>query len=301
MWPAVWFAMMRQLANWLNQRGLTASDAGDRRRALCLYRWAARADPSWSVPWYNLALDAKYHGEWAESMRWNQRAVALNRDDADAWWNLAIAATALHEWAEARRAWKACGVKIDGSEGEECRMPPVTACVRVDPNGAGEVLWGERIDPARIVIANVPLPQSGRRFRDVVLNDGASNGTRKYRDGEVPVFDELAVWRRSDHSTYSAILWFADEGAVESLVDLCSERELGIEDWSSIRYICAECSRGNPGPHECKNSPDNAGGRRFAFAATSEEELAAVLESWVAQVHDAGFADLQVELAAGSA
>lgn len=290
--------MIRPLANWLNERGLAASDAGDRARTRRFDQWAAKADPSWSTPWYNLALDAKYHGEWGDSLRWNQRAVALNQNDEAAWWNLAIFATALHDWTAARQAWIACGVEIDGNEVEECRMSPVTACVRVDPTGSGEVLWGERIDPARIVIANVPLPPCDRHFRDVILNDGVANGTRKCRDGEVPVFDELAVWRRSDYSTFSADLQCPDQSAVQALGDLCNERELGIDDWSSIRFICAECCRGNSGPHDCKNSPDQAARRPFAFAATSEAELAEVLGQWASVHSGVGFANLALELAA---
>ena len=35
-------------------------------------------------------------------------------------------------------------------------MPKVTACVRIDPSGMREVVWGTRLDPALIRIQNVP-------------------------------------------------------------------------------------------------------------------------------------------------
>src|SRR5260370_20218699 len=98
------------------------------------------------------------------------------------------------DWPEDSRAWKGCGMQFEASDGE-VRMPTVTACVRLDPAGLGEVVWGQRLDPARMVILNVPLPESGHRFHDIILNDGDSNGTRVDEHGrEVPVFDELSIW-----------------------------------------------------------------------------------------------------------
>jgi len=51
------------------------------------------------------------------------------------------------------------------------------------------------------VILNVPLPEFRHRFRDIVLNDGAENGTCVVGGVQVPVFDELGVWRASEYST----------------------------------------------------------------------------------------------------
>jgi hypothetical protein len=87
---------------------------------------------------------------------------------------LGIAATALHDWPEAA----------------------ATACVRLNPQSSGEVVWGERLDPARLVILNVPLPESRHRFRDIILNDGAENGTRAVGGIQVPVFAEFAGLKR---------------------------------------------------------------------------------------------------------
>lgn len=164
--------MRRLFAEWLNHRGNLAADSDRKGRAASLYHFAARVDPTWSSPLYNLGLLAKYEGRWKESRAFNQRAVILNPEDTDAWWNLGIAATALHDWPEARRAWAVHGVEIhDGNS--DIRMPPATACVRLNPKDDGEVVWGERLDPARIAITSVPLTESGHRFNDVVLNDGA--------------------------------------------------------------------------------------------------------------------------------
>ena len=105
---------------------------------------------------YNLGLEAKYEGNWAESLAQNQRADKLRPGDEATLWNLGIAATALREWDEARRAWKACGIEVNDGPGEVI-MPRMSGCVRLDPKGAAEVVWGTRIDPARTIIASVPL------------------------------------------------------------------------------------------------------------------------------------------------
>src|SRR5262249_52029710 len=152
--------------------------------------------------------------------------LELGGDDEASWWNLGIAATALHDWNEARRAWKGCGIKIENGSGEVL-MPKVTACVRLNPDSEGEVVWCSRLDPARAVILNVPLPESKHRFQDVVLNDGAQNGTRVRGEREIPVFDELEIWKPSSYSTFQAEMSVPNEDDENQLAELCEKRELG--------------------------------------------------------------------------
>lgn len=288
---------MRPISVWLNDIGMAAADGGARRKARLFYHLAARINPKWSAPCYNLGLDAKYAGEWVESRKWNQQAVLRNPKSESAWWNLGIAATALRDWAEARRAWKAYGIECPEGDGE-LHMDLPDACVRLEPNEAGEVVWGQRIDPARIVVLNVPFPESNHRFRDIVLNDGAPNGTRQ-RDGqEVSVFDELALFSPSEYSTFQVNLNVPDEKAEKALVDLCNDHHLGVEDWSTVRMLCAECSRGNPGPHECEARDAELGRVAFAFAAKDKKELAAVLEQWRSVSPGAGYGEIELLLAA---
>ena len=285
--------MRRMIAEWFNERGRSADDAGSADRARRFYRLASRVDPRWSSPWYNLGLQDKYAGRWQDSLRFNQRAVVLDSQNEAAWWNLGIVATALHDWAGARRAWRGFGIDIPDGDGE-IEMPVVTACVRLDPSDAGEVVWGDRIDPARIIVLNVPLPESGHRFHDIVLHDGAPNGNRT-RDGEeYPVFDALALWQPSDYTTFEVSLGVPSQGAEDRLVELCRERKVGIEDWSTVRMICAECSRGNPAPHECVQHI--AGPKPYAIAAQSEAAVREVLTEWVAEARDReyGAIDLRV-------
>jgi tetratricopeptide (TPR) repeat protein len=282
--------LRRAFAELLNERGRQTSDAGNNHRAIWYYDLASRLEPKWSVPWYNRGLIAKYNCQWAESLRCNQRAHELDTEDEAACWNLGIAATALSDWSEARRAWKACGIKIADDQGE-VKMPTVTACVRLNPNNEGEVVWGERIDPARTVILNVPLPESKHRFRDVILNDGAQNGTRLTDGVEVPVFDELAIWQKSQYSTFEANLSVPNETAERKLHEACVEREIGIEDWSTIRWLCAQCSRGNPAPHDCKSGQSDGTRRTFGLAAQSHEQLAGALRDWADSAEGTDYSD----------
>ena len=234
-----------------------------------------------SGDWFDRGLDAKYLHDWPRSLRCNRRAVELDPGNEGAWWNLGIAATALRDWPEARRAWKRFGVEMEQGR-EEAGSPGQIACVRLNPGTSGEVVWGERIDPARMVLDSVPLPESGHRFRDIVLHDGAANGTREFRGGQVPVFDELIVWQQSEYRTFRVVLEFPDPGAPDVLAAVCTEHELGFEDWSTVRWICAECSRGNPGAHDCTNGATRDG--TYASAAKSEADIREALAEWKARV-----------------
>ena len=293
--------MRRALAELLNGLGSKSIDRGKPSLGERFYRLATMADSSWSAPWYNLGLHTKNTGRWKDSVSFNQRALELNPTDEAAWWNLGIAATARRDWSEARRAWKACGIEVNDDAGEVL-TPSMTACVRLDPTRVGEVVWGQRLDPARIVILSVPLPESGHRFRDIILNDGAANGTRIDQHGcEVPVFDELAIWEVSKYSTFRVRLHMLDDSAEQHLSELCDEAQLGIEDWTAIRILCAQCSRGNPGPHECESKPLEDGSKRFGFGAKKREDLLRVLEDWTSANAGADFGSLELVVPAAPA
>ena len=99
--------LRRSAAVALNGIGSRFVDKGKRSAGRNLCALAAKIDPHWSVPWFNLGLDFKNSGAWEDSLRCNQTSTQLGTNDEAAWWNLGIAATALHNWSEARRAWKA--------------------------------------------------------------------------------------------------------------------------------------------------------------------------------------------------
>lgn len=167
----------------------------------------------------------------------------------------------------------------DQAEGEVTTQES-WACVRLVPEGTAEVVWGKRIAPARICIMNVTLPDSDRLYGDIILNDGAPEGTRISRGEEFPVFNELKVWKRSDYSTYHVEVTGATAESKSNLESFCNEAGLHFEDWGTIRRLCAACSRGNPGAHDCVSDSDAEFATRFGIAARTFESAAKLLVDW---------------------
>jgi hypothetical protein len=82
-----------------------------------------------------------------------------------------------------------------------------------------------------------------------------------------------------------------------ALVEICNQRGVGIEDWSTVRFICAECSRGNPGPHSCATGDPSELKKVYAFASESEAATQAVLNEWKTKTPDGEYSDLKVVVA----
>ena len=279
----------RERADELNERGRALSADGDDADAVASYRAAIDADPTWSVPWYNLGLVYKYACEWTESLQCNRRAVELDESDDAAWWNLGIAATALERWPEARAAWLRCGVTVPEGDG------PVRASfgptpVRLDPLGRGEVVWCDRIGPARAIVRNVPFPESGHRWGDLLLHDGAPNGYRILNGQEVPVFDALQRIGESQHRTYILDLPGSTPEQRARIGDVASRMGGAAEDWSqSIAFLCRQCSEGRPHEEHDRALRGDRPDLAVAAAASSEEQLTAIVEAWRGEVGYSGY------------
>lgn len=267
---------MRLIADLFNTRGIRFEEAGDEARAIEAYRRAIRWDRRWSVPWYNLGLHFKRRGAWQESFSHNERAVELDPSDEAAWWNLGIAATALARWQRAREAWRACGIDIPDGDGPlDLDYGPVP--IRLNPDTDAEVVWCKRIDPARAIIRNVPLPESGHRCGDLVLHDGATNGSRVLDGVELPVFDELALLQPSHLGTFIVRVVGMTASQTEDLLERAAMSGLEGEDWTaSIRPLCKSCSEGKVDHSHA--SPDDATSRTIGFAGTSGVAIRSIVE-----------------------
>lgn len=262
-----------------NSRGGTFLDQGNLTEAEQNYRKAVEQSPSWSVPWYNLGLIYKRQKKWRDSMECNQKAVAYKQDDVDAWWNLGIAATALRAWEIARKAWKAAGIQVPEGEGE-LHMQLALTPIRLNPGSSGEVVWCDRIDPARAIIRNVPLPESGHQYGDLILHDDAPNGYRIHNDQEVPVFDELERLVPSLYRTFGAVIEVGHQSDLEALNTLVEKYAIGMENWSMIRWLCKACSEGRPHDHANGYPEADTGQIRVGFAVESKQELEQILSAW---------------------
>ncbi len=248
------------------------------------------ANPNDAAIWFDLGLAYKYLLKWKDCAAANERALQISSDPEDpAWWNLAIAATALRDWGLARRAWRGYGLEIEGEDGPvacDYGMAPVRL-----PHG--EVVWGERIDPARVIVRNIPLPETGYRWGDVLLHDGAPNGERTV-DGHVySVFDVLDKWSPSEIPTYQVRAVCPTSGDSDALVDIFDANYFAAEDWSAnVRNLCRACSEGNPDGH---NHPFGAGDFERHFGLASPLGLAErLLAEWVRGGSGREYSDLRL-------
>lgn len=269
-------------ADQLNEQGRVRADAGDWDAALSLYQQAADRVPVFEPAWFNMALVYKRRRQWDQAIDCNERAAALGGAEGDpAWWNLGIAATALRRWDTARNAWRRFGIQVPPGTGE-LQMDLGPAPVRLDPDGRAEVVWGRRIDPARVMVMNVPTPGSGHRWGDVVLHDGAPNGERRARGRVYGVFDELERWQPSAVPTLEVQVTLTDETDAQALADLFDQAGYAAQDWTaSVRQICRQCSEGQPPEHHEHPAPPPAAERRFGLAAPLDQATR-LLGDWAA-------------------
>jgi hypothetical protein len=210
--------------------------------AVAAYEELVRLEPRHAPAWFNLSLIHKQRRRWPRLLACCQRVLALDPSDEGARWNLGIAATALRDWPTARAAWRAYGLPMPDGEGPPELSFGLTP-IRLNPTDGAEVVWCQRVDPARAVVENVPFPDSGHRWHDVLLHDGEPRGERTLGGQAVPVFDELERWEPSDTPTLTVTLAAPDRESAEALVEAVRESGWAAEDWSgSVRLLCRACS-----------------------------------------------------------
>jgi hypothetical protein len=271
----------REKAAVYNNKASKLEKRGKIKEAIEQYRKAALTDPSWSAPPYNLGLLFKYQGQWKESLEYNRRAVQINPDNKEAWWNFGIAATALGRWNLARQAWRSFGIEVPDGEGP-IDLPCGSVPIRLNPKGEAEVVWAQRIDPARAILSNIPLPDSDHRWQDLVLHDGAPVGYRKHKGQDVPVFDELQLLEASPYGTFVASVRLKrKEQIVIKLVEAAMHLDGYAEDWTtSTRIICKKCSEGRPHEMHDNEAAPPSGVHLIGIAAKSRDEAAKIVDAW---------------------
>ena len=288
----------------LRRRIDAATSAGDLEAVRRLQAERIEREPDDFWPWFEAGLTAKAQHEWEECARLNAEASARidTVDVSEGFdgsnpgaWNRGIALTALGRWGEARLAWADYGLDT-GKGDEEIRMDWGTIPIRLnpdeptlpfakppldDPDATPEVVWCARLSPAHVEVANVPTPETGHRFGDVLLVDGVPSGERRLGERTVPVFDELAVLRPSGHSTSQAVL-AADDEALDGLAEEAFARGLGVDDWSRMRILCSACSRGLPDPGH-QHPPEGGDDSRRVGLGGSVDAVRALLDDWAAE------------------
>jgi tetratricopeptide (TPR) repeat protein len=256
-----------------------AGELIDERRfvdALAPAKTACELSPTSASGWRCYSIALKHAKRWAECLAACDRAIALDPEDCEgAHWNAGIAATALGDWPRARRAWTAYGIALPPGEGP-LSMEIGLACVRLQPDDVGEVVYGVRIDPCRARIVSVPTPDADRAFGDVILHDGEPRGRRQANGRDTPVFDELIVYQRSTYRTWKVTAECAGPPERDALVALFDAVDGAIEDWTeSVRFLCSRCSLGEPHDHDHGDANPSAWQpvRDFGLALRDERDL----------------------------
>jgi hypothetical protein len=276
--------------------GRRALDRGGVDGAITVFERFVASDDRNPSAWFNLGLAYKLKRDWPNSVRCNRRAAELEPASKEAHWNLGVAASALRDWATARAAWR--GIALDPPPGNG---PPEFSNLGITPirlnatrDGAGETVWGTRVDPCRARIDSVPLPESGHRWRDVVLHDVVPNGQRQVGEHTWSVFDELIRMDPSDAPTFESHVTVPTDADGAALNELFAELDVGAEDWTdSLQFVCAQCSLSNVHQHA---SPDNGTPirmvvRRFGFGG-DPDVIVGGLERWAAAGDDRSFEPL---------
>jgi tetratricopeptide (TPR) repeat protein len=258
-----------------------ARELDDPEQALAMYQQVLKLDPKRPTTLYNIGLIHKYRGDWQLSREFNQRAVHLSPEDEAANWNLAIAATALRDWATARAVWRRLGIlEADGEGPIEVNFGKTP--VRLNPDGAGEVVWGDRIDPVRVRVLNVPYPESGFRYGDIVLHDGAPVGSRESEGREYSVFNVLELYEASSFSTYHAEVRIERDSDAEELTQALDDARVINEDWTrSVRTLCKQCSEGRAHEqHDHDLQRDWQDRHLIGLAVSDPEEAQRIITQW---------------------
>lgn len=275
-----------------------AYDTGDLAEPRARFEALLASAPEDPAYHYMLGLVCKYLRDWPASLRHNLRALALQpdeEDDAEApRWNAAIAATALGDWAEARRQWTGCGIDVPGDDGPIDKNFGV-ASLRLEAWGQAETVFARRIDPVRAQIINVPLSDSGYRYGDIVLHDGASTGQRRFHQSMVPVLNALQRMEISEYPTFAVFVNCPQRTDLDALIEARVPGIAFVEDWTdSIVHYCLRCSHGAPHRHDNDDSSKDRGNERrdaedgsrwraernIGIAAQSRHSVMRLIERW---------------------
>jgi hypothetical protein len=291
------------------ESAVDADDDPDGRAALldALAAEVLRRHPDSPEFWYDRGMYAKWRADWAASIEYSRRALDLlpadRREGEAAAWNLGIAATAMQDWATARTAWGAFGISLPQAahpaEPIVADFGPAPVRLNAEPRFVGqrplviddrtwdtEVVWGRRLCPTRIQILNVPTPDSGHRYGDIVLHDGDPVGSRRLGERDVSVFNETLLWRRSPVPTLTTLLRAPDPATVDELATLFEASGGAAEDWTqNVQLLCRACSEGSPAAdHHHHPEPVWTPERTIGLSA-HPDQARDLLDQWAA--HDA--------------
>lgn len=199
--------------------------------ACTLYAESALRDSEWAEPLVALALNLRDRGDYAAMRGACEAALTRDPQHSFALWNLGLAATALEDWRRAREAWRRYGLEVAEGDTPVHGFFGIAALRLHGPGDHHEDVWVRRICPVRAVIENVPYPESGYRYGDIVLLDGVPEGEVLRDRHPVPVFNVLGTLAPAAHGTFECAVDLLDPEAWSDLKDLAESRALAVETW----------------------------------------------------------------------
>ncbi|RMF00477.1 MAG: hypothetical protein D6772_06305, partial [Bacteroidetes bacterium] len=247
--------------------------------AVKLYKCVIKLVDHWVAPYLELGRIYQERREWKPAFHYYKKTVMLEPNLREAWWSLAIAATALKKERVARSIWNKFGIR---------EMPQTGEGLQLAYNNTFEILWMKAQDPAKGHILSIPHPDSGFRFRDVVLYERKPIGYHVVNQQRIPVYAELGLFKRSPYQTFSCLLHAPGPEQLAKLEKLCFSARLGFEIWSNAARSMVV---GNPQafpeyysrsilPPEQAGQSDSHEHVLVGLAATHEAEVLHVLDAW---------------------
>lgn len=252
---------------------------GDVYHAVKLFKRIVKLSPEWVAPYLELGRIYQSRREWKPAFHYFKKTVAFVPDQREAWWSLGIAATALKKDRIARSVWAKFGVQ---------ELPRTGEGLRLSYNGSFEILWMLAQDPAKGHILSIPHPDSGFRYRDVVLYERKAVGYHVVEQRRIPVYQELGVFKRSPYQTFSCLLHHPNPEQIKQLERLCLEAKLGFEVWSNAaRSMVLNNPKAFPEyysrpilPPETPSDDTPDDHALIAIAALHEAEVLHILDAW---------------------
>jgi len=230
-------------ARLLNLAGILDDSPGKEDR----FRAAMTADPTWAVPYYNLAvLLRKPEAKWQEVVDLLKKAIDLKTLSAEclrlAKHNLALAYVALNNVTEAKRLWTETGLLSQ-------RRDKGVALMDVPLSGnryTREKVWVQWMDPVRARVLSVVRYDGPCQFGDVVLCDEVYNnkfftGMPWTSDEDPPaVFRYLQCLEPANYTMYKVYGGAVSAGVAMQVTEEFREAGLHIEVWSVTMRVPEE-------------------------------------------------------------
>ncbi|WP_373974549.1 hypothetical protein NT239_13060 [Chitinibacter sp. SCUT-21] len=230
---------------------------------------------------YDLALLYKNSepSNWTKAQQHNARALEIKPDDEAAWWNLGIAATANQDWASAAQAWAKFGHHYSADELAGLQSGTERIAIRIRVGKHQEVIFGQRIDPARALVSGVPLPDLEIGHGDILLLDGVPRGAREVDGVSYPVYEVLERIYQHTAATYVIEAEVPDETAQDTLFKVAAEAKLPVADFDF---------------NVASEAPKWLVVRQYGVAAIEDQPVADLITAWLTARSDVIIRDVYV-------